>query len=583
MGGGARFAAGILAAVVLGGAVWLTWAIVSPEPMVTIARQLDAGARDRAAVALQREGISFRRTRDGLMVSPHHLGDARRILRSDSSGGKSSPSGLGQWANSSSIWLSSYEKRRLWQAEMMVKLGRLITEMDPITSASVLFDPGSPGGLGAEARAARAAVKVTLVKGRRMLPGLVVAIGELVSGSVAVEIGDIRVVDQTGRSYRPSPDVQALAQRHAVEAYYSGRIMSALRYIPGISADVQIIGARTGLRRIGGEGLRVWVSVPRSYLTSVSSAGSKESEAQQLAAVEEAARAILGPTGSHEVTVAMHGPARSATSSVSQTRRDVSRSMFVAAMIASAVVGGLGFWLLRRCRGLVGLKPHSIAPAAGDETRDELGYEMLAPFSDDGSDDRKGDIGGEHPQTLALTLVRMPSSQAAEIMARLPAELRAEVARRMGDLDEVDPAVVSEIRRDLAKRLDGRAVALAPEPGDSENIDRRRAERDALRLLTFEDIMLLGAGELRAALGAVETDDLAISLRMAGRQVRRKVLGCLSPKDAEYVRARMDRIGPMRICDVESARQRVMETVSQAAGAPLGPEDARGEILGEAV
>ena len=153
----------------------------------------------------------------------------------------------------------------------------------------------------------------------------------------------------------------------------------------------------------------------------------------------------------------------------------------------------------------------------------------------------------------------------------------------MGDLNEVDPAVVSEIHRDLARRLDGQAVGLAPEPGDPENIDRRRAERDALRLLTFEDIMLLGAGELRVALGAVETDDLAISLRMAGKHVRRKVLGCLSPKDAEYVRARMDRIGPMRICDVESARQRVMETVSQAAGASVGSECARGEALEEAV
>jgi len=589
MGSGARFAAGLLAAVVLGGAVWLIWAILSPEPMVAIARQLDAGARDRAAAAFRREGISFRRTEGGLTVSRHHLGDARKILRSDALRSKSSPSGLRQLANSSSMWRSSAENRRLWQAGVMAELGRLLTEMDPIESASVLFEPGSPGGLGAQARAARAAVKVTLARGRRMSPGLVVAIGELVSGSVTVEIGDIRVVDQTGRSYRPSPEARALAQRHAVEAYYSGKIMSALRYIPGISADVQIIGARPGLRhsdggyRVAGEGLRVWLSVPRSYLTCASSAGGEGSAAQQLAAVKDAARSILGPTGRHEVTVALHGPAKAANSNASETPRDVSRSMFLAAMMASAIVGGLGFWLLRRCRGLVGLKPHSIGPEAGDEIGDELGYEMLAPFSDGSSEDRNGGIGAEHPQTLALILVRMPSAQAAEIMARLPAELRAEVARRMGDLNDVDPAVVSEIHRDLTRRLDGPAAGPAEGPGDSEDIDRRRAERDALRLLTFEDIMLLGAGELRAALGAVETDDLAISLRMAGRQVRRKVLGCLSSKDAEYVQARMDRIGPMRICDVESARQRVMETVSQAAGAPQGSESVFGEAVEEAV
>ena len=590
MGAGARFAAGLLAAVVLGGAVWLIWAILSPEPMVSIARELDAGARDRAAVALKREGIRFRRTEGGLAVSPRHIGDARRILRSDSPGGKSSPSGLRELANSSSMWLSSAENRRLWQAAVMTKLGRLVTEMDPVASASVLFEPGSPGGLGAEARAARAAVKVTLAKGRRMSPGLVVAIGELVSGSVAVEIGEVRVVDQTARSYRPSPETRALAQRHAIEAYYTEKIMSALHYIPGISVDVQIIGARTGLRRaaddyrVGGEGLRVWISVPRSYLTHASSAGGGGSAARQLAGVKDAVRAIVAPAGSGEVTVALHGPANTVNSSVSETHRGVSRSTFLAAMIASAVVGGLSLWLLLRCRGLVGLKPIGIGPAVGDESGDELGYEMLAPFSDDSSDDRNGDIGAEHPQTLALILVRMPSGQAAEIISRLPAELRAEVARRMGDLSDVDPAVVSEIRRDLDRRLDGPAVGLPEEPGDPENIDRRRAERDALRLVAFEDITFLGAGELRAALGAVEPDDLAISLRMAGRQVRRKALGCLLPKDAEYVRARMDRIGPMRICDVESARQRVMETVSQAAGATQRSEKAAcGEAMEEAV
>ena len=587
MGAGVRFAAGVLAAVVLSGVMWLIWAIVSPEPMVAVAGELDPGARDRAATALQREGISFRRTEGGLAVSPRHLGDARRILRSDALGGKSSPSSLRQLANSSSMWRSSAENRRLWQAGVMAELGRLVTEMDPVASATVLFDLGSPGGLGAEARAGRAAVEVTLVRGRRMSPGLIVAIGELVSGSVAVEIGDVRVVDQTGRSYRPSSEAQALAQRHAVEAYYAEKIISALRYIPGISADVQIIGARTGSRqgagayRVGGEGLRVWLSVPRSYL---SSAGNEESTVQQLASVKDAARSVLGLTGSGEVTVALHGPVNAAASSPSETHSGVSRSMFLAAMIAAAVVGGLGLWLLRRCRALVQLRPDGLDAEVSDESSNELGYDMLAPFSDDSNNDRNEDIGGEHPQTLALILVRIPSAQAAEIMARLPAELRAEVARRMGDLSEVDPAVVSEIHRDLARRLNGPAAGLSPEPGDSENVDRRRAERDALRLPAFEDVVLLGAGELRAALGAVEPDDLAISLRMAGRQVRRKVLGCLSRRDAEYVRARMDRIGPMRICDVESARQRVMETVSQAAGAPQAPaETACRDAMEEAV
>jgi len=407
-----------------------------------------------------------------------------------------------------------------------------------------------------------------------MSPRLIVAIGELVSGSVLVEIGDVRVIDQTGRSYRPSPEARAFAQRHAVEAYYSEKIMSALRYIPGVSVDVQIIGARTELKQVAGEGLRVWISVPRSYLTYVSSSGGEGAEPQQLGSIKDAARAILSPTGNHEVTVALHGPPNIADSIVSETDRGVGQNMLLVSMIASAVVGGMGLWLLLRCCGMVARESNSIRSVVSDESSDELGYDMPESFSDDSSDDRGEELDREHPQTLALILVRMPSAQAADIISRLPAKLRGEVARRMGDLRDVDSEVVAEINRDLSLRLNSRAVRSLGQTGDSENIDRRRAERDALKLLVFEDIMLLGAGELRVALGAVEPDDLAISLRMAAKQVRRKVLACLAPKDAEDVRVRMDRIGPMRICDVESARQRVMETVSQAAGVPQETEEA---------
>ncbi|MCP4379411.1 MAG: hypothetical protein GY794_24975, partial [bacterium] len=248
------------------------------------------------------------------------------------------------------------------------------------------------------------------------------------------------------------------------------------------------------------------------------------------------------------------------------------------------LVGGLGFWLLTRYRGLVVLKPRSVALPTSDESSDALDYEMLGRFSSVCSDDTGDGFDGEHPQTLALMLARIPSAQAAEIMVRLPSELRAEVARRISDLDDADPDVLAEIRRDLARRTDSPEVTTLSGNDESGNGDYQRAERDALRLLAFEDIMLLGAGELRVAMGAVEPDDLAISLRMAARPVRRKVLGCLSSRDAEYVQTRMDRIGPMRICDVESARQRVMKTVSQAAGPARRPgQTAHGDALEEAV
>jgi len=107
---------------------------------------------DRAATAFDREGIRFSRTEGGLSVPARHLVDARKILRSGALGGKSSRSGLWSLANSSSMWRSREENQRLWQAGVMSELGRLVTEMEPVASASVLFDPGSSGGLGAQTK-----------------------------------------------------------------------------------------------------------------------------------------------------------------------------------------------------------------------------------------------------------------------------------------------------------------------------------------------------------------------------------------------------------------------------------------------
>ena len=486
MGAGARFAAGLLSAVILGGAVWLIWAIASPDPTVVIAGELDREARDKAAIALTRSGVKFSRTDRGLSVSRNSLPQAQKALRSDGLASKPSGSGLLRIANSSSIWSYGSDNRRRWQAEVMAELGRLITEMDPVDSASVLFDPGAPGGLGSSRKAARAAVKVNLVRGRRMSASLVVAIGELVSGSIAVEITDVRVIDQTGRSYRPSPDVQSLARRHVIEAHYSEKLISGMRYISGITADVQLVGPWNGLNQTsGGQALRVWISVPKSY---VSSSGAEESLAQQLAGIKDAARAILGPTGRHEVTVTLQkgtGPAV-ASSATSSGRQGDMTGILAGATILVAVCGLGTVLLLHRRR-----PRRSSNPPVRQESSDELGYDMLESFSDDSSDDLGGDLAHEHPQTLALILVRMPSAQAANIISRLPADLRAEVARRMGDLGDVDAEVVAEINRDLARRSKAprhRAGQRRPFTGRSQDrrVHGRQSQADR-RCVGFAD------------------------------------------------------------------------------------------------
>ena len=81
------------------------------------------------------------------------------------------------------------------------------------------------------------------------------------------------------------------------------------------------------------------------------------------------------------------------------------------------------------------------------------------------------------------------------------------------------------------------------------------------RTFVFEDIVDLPAGLLCEAVGLLTGEDLAIALRTAGQQVRSKVLKALPSATARHIRRQMERIGPVRLSDVEAAQQRVVEAV----------------------
>jgi len=51
-------------------------------------------------------------------------------------------------------------------------------------------------------------------------------------------------------------------------------------------------------------------------------------------------------------------------------------------------------------------------------------------------------IHNEHPQTIALVLSHLNSSQAASLLTSLPAGLRADVSQRMASLDQISPEII---------------------------------------------------------------------------------------------------------------------------------------------
>jgi len=62
-------------------------------------------------------------------------------------------------------------------------------------------------------------------------------------------------------------------------------------------------------------------------------------------------------------------------------------------------------------------------------------------------------IHNEHPQTIALVLSHLNPSQAAALLISLPAELRADVALRMANLDQISPEIMAKIAGIIGHKL----------------------------------------------------------------------------------------------------------------------------------
>lgn len=518
-----RMLAGAMGVLVLAGGIWLVCESFTPAALVVADESPPPEQLEQAKAALDREGIRCDVREGKLRVARDDADRANRLLRKSGLTGRQPQSGFQRLAGESGLWRTQAQEQRQWQALKMAELSRLIAEMEPLESASVLLEPGSRGTLGGPARKATAAVKVTLARGRQMVPALVVAIAELVSGSVAgLAAEEVRIVDHTGRSYRAGPDTLTLARRHAAEEGCRQRIHRALRHIRNLTADVQV-GEESGAQRI-----RAWVSVPRSWL-----GGDDKEAAERLAAVHRQTMRVLHITRAADVTVTWHqgvfGEGGKASHGAGWGAWNTAGLGAIAGAALAAVATVI---LLRRRTARAGQQARGSEPAAAQGP-------CAAP----------ADLARERPQALAVILGRLDPEAAADILAKLPPERRLEVADRMADPGRVDPQVAAEIESALSGRL-------AEGGGDPAG---------PFRPPVFDDIVRIGSAHLREALETVEADELAISLRTASRRVKRRVLSCLAARKARELRRRMDRIGPVRLCRVESAQWRVLEAVRGVA------------------
>ena len=189
-------------------------------------------------------------------------------------------------------------------------------------------------------------------------------------------------------------------------------------------------------------------------------------------------------------------------------------------------------------------------------------------------------IQDEHPQTIAMILSYLSSSQSAMILGALPPEKQADVARRIAQMDRTSPDVIKEVERVLERKLSSLVNQDYTIVGGIDsivnilnNVDRATEKRimesleieepelaDEIRkkMFVFEDILLLDDRSIQRVLRDVENADLELALKSSTEEVQNVIFRNLSKRLAAMIKEDMDFMGPVRMKDVEEAQQKIV-------------------------
>ena len=192
-------------------------------------------------------------------------------------------------------------------------------------------------------------------------------------------------------------------------------------------------------------------------------------------------------------------------------------------------------------------------------------------------------IPDEHPQTIALIVSYLPSSQAAAVVSSLAPEKQADVAKRIAIMDRTSPDVIKEVEKVLEKKLASlvnqdytivggvdsivnilNTVDRSTEKHIMENLeieDPELADEIRRKMFVFEDILILDNRSIQTVLREVDNNELAIALKNANEDVQKVIFDNLSSRLATMIKEDMEFMGPVRLKDVEDAQQKIVNII----------------------
>lgn len=189
----------------------------------------------------------------------------------------------------------------------------------------------------------------------------------------------------------------------------------------------------------------------------------------------------------------------------------------------------------------------------------------------------------EHPQTIALILSHLPPGLSAQVLSKLPSNKQLEVVRRVATMEQTSPEVVHDVEKSLEGRMRSTFIQQLEKAGGVssvaqmlnvtdrmtnkailESLEQENPELvDQIRRLmfVFDDLLKLDDKSIQALLKEVENAQWALALKGASAELKSKIMGNLSQRAAAMLEEEMQYLGPVRVTDVETAQQQIVDTV----------------------
>ena len=195
-------------------------------------------------------------------------------------------------------------------------------------------------------------------------------------------------------------------------------------------------------------------------------------------------------------------------------------------------------------------------------------------------------LKNEYPQTVAVVLTKISPDHASRVLVQLPEALAMEVVSRILQMEAVQSDVVQDVERTLrtefmnnlarVQRRDShelvadifngldRAAELRFVAG-LEQHSPESAERIKALMFTFEDLARLEASSIQTLLRALDMNRLAVALKGAPEELSNLFLANMSERAAKILREDMEVLGPLRVRDIDEARQEILAKTMELA------------------